>query len=391
MNIVNIINSKCSKEGYEGVILNEDDFHPCHPFFIDHPNIKPESADKIYIKGILEQHKYLRCVLRYCDYMLSPGGILEISFYNAHFDSPGFAVRGQNEWRYELSLVFGGRIRLIDSVKGLASKFIYTKTSPFLPSGDAITRWSFGIVSDGRKNERIMKMINTIINFRIPEFEILICGPSPSSILPENVKVLDDTPCYSDKRVPISKKKNMLIDAAQYNNLIIMHDRISFPEDWYENMCRYGNYYDLLCVPILNEKDKSKRMLDWVVSTYTTFQLDKIERFKWHHSYLEYDEWSKDIYVNGGYFQIKRHLIADVLLNPNLNWGEKEDTDLSTRLYNTGVLNEFFKGNYLTSLGVRFAGTTKTHINFFKRCKVFIGAYRRYLKENREFKKYLEQ
>lgn len=388
--IVNIINSKCKKQDYDGIILHEDDFHPCHPFFIYHQDIKPETVDKIYIKGLLEQHKYLRCVLRYCDYMLSPNGLLEIDYYNAHFDSPGFAVRGQNEWRYELSLVFGGRIRLLNIEKGLKAKFVFQKVSSCLPENDSIYKWSFGIVSDGRKNERIMKIIEIISSFKIPEYEVLICGPSPAEKLPKNVRVIDDTPCYVDKRIPISRKKNLLIEAAQFNNLIIMHDRISFSEEWYENMCKYGNYYDLLSCPIVNENDPSKRMLDWVTGENTYFILDKKKRFCYHKTYLDYNEWSRSIYVNGGFFQVKRHLLLPVLLNPNLYWGEKEDADMSCRLYNAGVLFEFYKGNALYSLGVRFQGDDKTP-NLFQRIRITLGAYKRYLIEQKAFNTYLKE
>lgn len=391
MQVVNIINTKCRKQDYDGIILHEGDFHPCHPFFIDHPNIKPETVDKIYIKGILEQHKYLRCVLRYCDYMLKPEGILEIDFYNAHFDSPGYAVRGQNEWRYELSLVLGDRIRLVKQDKGLNSNFVFKKTAMCFPKDDSITKWSFGIVSDGRKNERIMSLINTISSFKIPEFEILICGPSPADALPPNVKVIDDSPCYVDLRIPISRKKNLLIKAARFNNLIIMHDRISFPSDWYKKMCIYGNYYDLLCVPILNEDDHSKRMIDWVTYGSTSFEFNKLKLFSRGNSYLNYDEWSEKIYVNGGYFQVKRNIISSVMLNPNLYWGEKEDTDMSIRLYDAGVLVSLFNGNCIYSQGSRFNGTDNTHYNIIYRIRCFLGAVRRYFREQKAFITYLNK
>ena len=48
----------------DGLILTEKDFDPCKSFFEVHPNIKPESIDYIYTKGILEDFEYLRCFLK---------------------------------------------------------------------------------------------------------------------------------------------------------------------------------------------------------------------------------------------------------------------------------------------------------------------------------------
>ena len=388
---VNIINSQCKNRSYDGIVLDETDFHPCYPFFIDHPQIKPETIDRIYIRGILEQHPYVRCVMRYCDYMLKNGGFIEIDFYNIHFDYPGYAVRGYNEWAYELSLVFGDRICLVDKKNEIDGKFIYKKIGNCLPMNDTIERWSFGIVSDGRKNERILQLIHQISLFQIPEFEILICGPSPSDTLPVYVKVIDDNLCYTDKRIPISKKKNLIIKRAQYNNLIIMHDRMSFPANWYKKMCLYGNYYDLLCTPIVNEEKHSNRMIDWTIYTYTSFIQNKIERFIPHRTSLFYNEWSKNIYINGGFFQVKRHFVLEEPLNPNLYWGEKEDTDFSIRLYNSGVLFEMFTGNTIYSQGIRFQGGEIKKMSLVMKLRYFWGAYRRYKKELLNYKKYLAQ
>ena len=366
---VNIINSQCKNRSYDGIVLDETDFHPCYPFFIDHPQIKPETIDRIYIRGILEQHPYVRCVMRYY-YILIPIifiyyiysyylflFFIEIDFYNIHFDYPGYAVRGHNEWAYELSLVFGDRICLVDKKNEVDGKFIYKKIGNCLPMNDTIERWSFGIVSDGRKNERILQLIHQISLFQIPEFEILICGPSPSDTLPVYVKVIDDNLCYTDKRIPISKKKNLIIERAQYNNLIIMHDRMSFPANWYKKMCLYGNYYDLLCTPIVNEEKHTNRMIDWTIYTYTSFIQNKIEE----------------------------------PLNPNLYWGEKEDTDFSIRLYNSGVLFEMFTGNTIYSQGIRFQGGEIKKMSLVMKLRYFWGAYRRYKKELLNYKKYLAQ
>lgn len=385
---VYILNSCIKKRDYDGIVLNESDFHPCRPFFLDHPQIKPEAVDKIYIRGILECHPYIRTILRYCDYMLAKEGLLNIEFFNKYFDSFGYAVRSRNEWQYELSLVFKNRILLIEQDKGLYSYFRYKKIERFLPENDTIDRWSFGIVSDGRKNERILQIIDRIQSFKILEYEILICGPAPAEVLPSHVRMLSDAELYIDLRIPISKKKNYIISEAQYNNLVVMHDRIIFSEDWYEKMKLYGNYWDCLSCCIINEDNHINRMADWGITSNKPSSLSLWNKIWPKTNILDYTEWSSDIYIAGGYFQIKKHL--GIMLNPNLYWGEKEDADMSFRAYNDGVLFEFFADNVLYSKGVRFQGRTYNN-GLIHKLRCVLGAYRRYKQDLKELAQYMEK
>lgn len=389
MNIY-IVNSKCKKKDYDGLVLNENDFHPCKPFFKFHPNIKAESIDEIHIRGILEQHPYLRTVLKCCDYMLKVNGKLEIDYYNLHFDTNGYTIRGINEWMYELSLVFKDRIDLKSKDKSLNGKYSFVKTGACLPKKDDIESWSFGIVSDGRKNERILKIIEQISSFKIPNYEILICGPAPCQNLPSNVRIIDDSPFYRDIRIPISKKKNCLIENARYNNLIIMHDRMFLPDNWYEQMKKHGNYFDCLCFPVLNEDNHNNRMLDWTYQPVSTSIKSYWESIKYVKTLLDYDEWRHDIYINGGFFLIKRHLALPIKLNPNLNWGEKEDTDFSHRLYEDGVLIQLDPQNPIYSQPARFSGSNG-RLPFLKKIRFILGAMRRRHEEVCKWNKYLEQ
>ena len=41
------------------------------------------------------------------------------------------------------------------------------------------------------------------------------------------------------------QEKNIICEEAQYENLVVMHDRISFAPGWYDRMKRYGNYLTL--------------------------------------------------------------------------------------------------------------------------------------------------
>lgn len=96
----------------DGLILTEKDFDPCKSFFAVHPNIKPESIDYIYTKGILEDFEYLRCFLKNIDGMLACDGVFEIDYFHLRLDGCAYAVRPEDEVAYEIAEVFKDRLLL---------------------------------------------------------------------------------------------------------------------------------------------------------------------------------------------------------------------------------------------------------------------------------------
>lgn len=319
------------------LILNENDFHPCKPFFLKH-KITPESVTKISTKGVFETCDFLRQTLKIIDYLLAVDGELIIEFYRASFDIGGYPLRPLNYLMNEISICYKDRFKVFkkehaNNVDSIALK----KIKKALPENDNIGRWSFGIVSDGRKNDRVINIIKQIRAFNIPEFEIFICGPAPDASLTKEVTILDDNDLYFDLRIPISQKKNRIIDAAKFNNLMILHDRISFTENWYSKICEFGNYFDQICCSIFDEDTRTVHINDWLsnFNDNNQFRISKVTK-------LKYSEWNKHIYVDGGVMVIKKHVIANNKLHPNLHWGEMEDVNLSEKLYIDGNLINFF-------------------------------------------------
>lgn len=335
------------------MLLTEKDFHPCNPFFIDHPTLLPESFQKISTKGVFETTRYIRHTLKVIDSLLVVGGEIYIEFFRASFDSGGFPLRPYNFMMNELSVCFGERYKVYQKdFDNSIDRFWLKKIESSLPVSDSISKWSFGIVSNGSKNDRVLNIINQIISFKIPEFEILICGPKPSEDLTAVVKIIDDSDLYFDVRIPISKKKNKIVDEASYNNLVIMHDRISFENDWYQKICEYGNHFDQLCMPILDEDTQTLRINDWlkIDSDLSNFKSTK-------GGVLDYKDWSPFVFVDGGFMLIKKHIIAKTKLNPFLNWGEMEDVNLSQRLYLDGNSVCFYQSSRLLTQTHRIKGS----------------------------------
>jgi hypothetical protein len=371
------------------LVLTEKHFHPCRPFFIEN-NINPESIKNIRTKGVLEKTKYIRHVLKIMDSLLELNGEIKIEFFRVSFDSGGFPLRPLNYLMNEISLCYKERYKVFkkefcDNVDTIWLK----KTLPMLPADDSIGKWSFGIVSDGRKNDRIINIISQIKAFKIPEYEILICGPAPTENSISEVKILDDSDLYFDTRIPISRKKNRIIEKARYNNLVIMHDRISFSHDWYDKIRDFGNYFDQICLPILDETTKSSRVNDWlkVSHDFTDFQNSESGN-------LKYTEWDRHIYVDGGFILIKRHLLKEIMLNPYLNWGEMEDVDLSQRLYLDGNSICFYENTFLLTQTHRLIPLKLTRNIFIRLFKPLIRKGLKFIRNryiNKDFNNFLKK
>jgi len=323
------------------IILRDSDFH--HDIQFAHLGIaKRETVAKVFSKGVLERTFNIRRILRSIDYMLRSGGRIEIEFYRDRFDSGGGHLRPLSYLMYEISLVFQSRISLVSKTfnNGVDS-IVLEKKSSFFPLNDSVDSWSFGLVSNGESIQKLNTIIRQIEAFNIPKYEILICGPS-EKLSSLRVKVLDDKDLYSDARIPISRKKNRIVDAAKYNNLLLIHDRISFDNNWYNEISKLDSNFDVLCMPILDDERRVYRVNDWI-------KAGDLYDYTVEGGLMDYSDFSTDLYLNGGVICIKRHIYLDIRIRPFLNWGEMEDVDFSRRLMMSGYDIGFYKNSILYS------------------------------------------
>jgi hypothetical protein len=371
-------------------ILTENDFHPCYPFF-KNSKYKPESIKKIIVKGVLETTPYLREILKKIDYLLQNNGELDIHYFlTSRIDSYEGDIRALNRIMNEVSLCYNHRYKLNEhNTKQNYGIMKFKKIKKVLNEQDSIEKWSFGIVSDGRKNEKIGKIIQRIKTMNIPEYEILVCGPSSALMFKDTVRIIDDADLYRDIRIPISAKKNRIIDNATYENLVLIHDRIQFPHDWYKRMKEYGNYFDFLCTKVLDEDTESKRILDWLEFRGALSDNDVCGK------QLTYTEWTPYIYIDGGYIIGKKSKFEKTSLNKYLNWGEAEDLIFSKNILNAGNMINFYSDCYVTSATNRHQGVSLTakafhRINSSVRIKLSALFGKQYLKRKQMMKLYCQ-
>ncbi len=189
--------------------------------------------------------------------------------------------------------------------------------------------FTFGIITSGNNFQQIMKIIESIKNLSIKNYEILIIGGDNTYETEESVRYHP----FNDelKKGWITKKKNIITKKAKYENIVYLHDYIIFDKNWYKGFLKFGNEYDIAMNKILN-KDK-KRFRDWTLWPENENFIDDIVSQKLN-CLLPYNEdhLSNYMYISGTYWVAKKKVMEEFPLNEKLLWGEGEDVEWSKRV-----------------------------------------------------------
>lgn len=305
--------------------------------------LKPEWINyfsRIDIFYCLETAKNLRKIIKEINFLLKSNG--EIIIHSTHSKiglnlNHGNFFRSKSQIKSEFQLsTFGNYNLIFESHNGIKSKFIYKKKKINLENDGSINSWSFGVITNGKKNDQVDDFIKSIEKQNIPEYEIIVCGKYNSKS--ESVKVIPDVLSH-DIRAPINTKKNNIIKKCSFQNIGIFHDRFILPDDWFEKMKEYGNNFEILQIPNLNTS--GERVNDW-----PTFKNTDGIQYKINGG-LSYNKYSRDIYIPGGSFIGKKWIFEKHPLKNKLHWDELEDVIFSKELILNGIYFYFDTNNSL--------------------------------------------
>jgi hypothetical protein len=109
-----------------------------------------------------------------------------------------------------------------------------------------------------------------------------------------------------------------------------MHDYHVFDKDWYLNFKSFGTDWEICsCPQYLITGDRNP--MDWSL-------WDKPNHGRaWS---LDYDDWSQTqyMYISGGFFIVKKHVLIEEPLDESRGWNEEEDVEWSMRVRNKYVM-----------------------------------------------------
>jgi hypothetical protein len=202
--------------------------------------------------------------------------------------------------------------------------------------------FTFGIITLGDHDNFIIQIIESIIKNNIPNYEIIIVGNT--KITADKIRVFGFD--ESIKSGWITRKKNMVVLNAKYDNIVLLHDYVKLGVNWYEGFLKFGNDFDWCVTKILN-KD-GRRFRDYTLFPYEVDYLNifyspgkDIDKYFDNYCLLPYNfvnniKTNKYMYISGSYYVIKRDIAINNLLDEKLLHGGGEDVEYSKRLHLKG-------------------------------------------------------
>lgn len=206
---------------------------------------------------------------------------------------------------------------------------LYTEMSQL----NLLPKFTFGIITSGDQDTRLNIIIDSIRRQNIPEYEIIIIGNS--SLSGEYIKVIP----FDENQKPrwITKKKNLITETVQYENIVYMHDYIKLDDNWYSGWIQYGDDFKACMNKIVNPD--GSRYRDWTLYP----NLPEVEDGL--YGLLPYTETrlSKYMYFSGCYWVAKKSVMTEFPLDETKSWGQGEDVQWSNQIkekYNFSINSE---------------------------------------------------
>jgi hypothetical protein len=189
--------------------------------------------------------------------------------------------------------------------------------------------WTFGLLTLGKNRERTLAYIRSIEQASLANYEILVVVPQRLKYL-EGVKHLKQIVFNQrDDLGWITRKKNLICEAARYSDILICHDRYELDPSFHSDWEAWGYSYGI-AGPRARLPD-GRRGMDWVVASS--------QNHTWSNGgLLDYRSYSPYVYIPGGATAVRKSFWKRYPWNENLYWNEHEDVELCRRAQRCGEI-----------------------------------------------------
>jgi len=195
---------------------------------------------------------------------------------------------------------------------------------------------TFGIITDGKTNDRIVEVLHSIDNAMFQDYLSPVCDYETIVVGGKYLDLRDEA-CvhipFNDSIRPgwITRKKNMITTAAQYDTIVYMHDYFAlspgFLEAFYETDADGQRVERKFNIGMTQIKYRNgKRFRDWCIDA----MIDQFARQRM----LPYDvtNLSTIMYISGSYWIAKRDVMCEEPQDERFMAGQAEDIDWSHRV-----------------------------------------------------------
>lgn len=216
----------------------------------------------------------------------------------------------------------------------------FRRTAPVAPHYcEPHTGWTFGLLTLGDKPERALAYLDSIRESCNEPYEVIVVCPQRITQLEGREEVrqlLFDT---RDDLGWITKKKNLICEAAQFSDILICHDRFTLSPTFCQSFGTWGYSYGM-AAPRISLPD-GRRSIDWAVvssqnRTWSTGGL------------LDYRSHSPYVYVPGGATLVRKAFWQRFPWDENVFWNEHEDVELCRRAQRHGEMLLLADGQLVT-------------------------------------------
>jgi hypothetical protein len=207
---------------------------------------------------------------------------------------------------------------------------------------------SIGFVINNLESEKEF-LLKSILNIRTnPSVEIIICGPSKykNDIFFKNndLRYLARDIELSNGRILFTIKKNIIFQSASNNLVAICHSRILITKDFINKIL--NKHFEVATPSIYYLKDgKEFKYLDLLfIDDYDFMKKPKshtvlsMQQDKIFYKNLA----NSKTYIDGGICVFNKNYITHDPFPEYLGWGEAEDVEMCSNLFNKGYLIERF-------------------------------------------------
>jgi Glycosyl transferase family 2 len=178
--------------------------------------------------------------------------------------------------------------------------------------------YSFCIISNGRRREKLRQLIDSIRWQQIPTYQIIVAGKAESR---DDIIYIPMEEAAREGK--ISLMRNTAAEHSKYDCIVFLDDDIVLTPTWIDGVVKALPTTDLIATRLLNLD--GTRHWDWASTGGQRGQI-----------LLDYNTRDSFIYLTGGNIIAKAYVWETVRWDPNLGYGEKEDVVFSRDAFMKG-------------------------------------------------------
>ncbi|MCA1959976.1 MAG: glycosyltransferase family 2 protein [Desulfomonile sp.] len=183
--------------------------------------------------------------------------------------------------------------------------------------------YTFGIITDGRRPERLQRLVESIKQQEISpnRWEILIAGTIPESVVKQEFRIFPMEDMAAQGR--LGAMRNVLAKEAQFNKFVSLDDDLLLHPQWAQAVDKVNDEFDLATGVIVNPD--LTRYCDWV---------NNVDGYTFLRRYNEGLDACQ--YLTGGYGIYKDYVFVEHSWDGALGFYQGEDVQFSRSLFAAG-------------------------------------------------------